>query len=175
MKTFNKVKTYKVAKFDQDNSEYAKQANDFLTKHGITFKAEFIGRVSNPWKDKNYKVPNHYGDGKHAQYKITFSRDGKKDLVIDSFTQSLMKSNLCKGYDYKNEPYDILVLTPSAYCVLSGITKYDPETFEDFCGEFGYDDDSIKAKEIFEAVDKEWHSVKRFFTYEQLEELKEIQ
>lgn len=171
-----KVKTYKEARLEQENSEYTKQANDFLNKHGITFKAEFIQRIVNPWKDKDYKVPNHYGDGRHAQYRITFSKDGKTDLVIDSFTQSLMNSNLCQRW---NELYQegemVLALPPSAYCVLAGLTKHDPKTFEDFCAEFGYDDDSIKAKEVFEAVDKEWHRVNRFFTPEQLEELQDIQ
>ena len=174
MKTLLKVKTITKARQDQENSEYTKQGKDFLSKNGITFRAEFIGRVSNPWKEKNYKVPNHSGDGNHARYKITFLRKDK-ELVIDSFTQSLMDSNLCKRYDHLSRPIDIISISPSAYCVLSGLTKYDPETFEDFCGEFDYDTDSIKAEEVFEAVDKEWHSVKKFFTNEELEELQEIQ
>lgn len=44
---------------------------------------------------------------------------------------------------------------PDEYSILACLEKYDPETFEDFCMSFDYDTDSIKARETFEAVDKE--------------------
>lgn len=67
------------------------------------------------------------------------------------------------------------VKEPTAYSVLACITKHDPELFEDFCDEYGYDKDSIKAKETYEAVREEWVYVNKLFTDEEIEELQEIQ
>ncbi len=63
---------------------------------------------------------------------------------------------------------------PRAYDVLSCLTKYDIGTFDDFCGEFGYDTDSRTAYKQYKAVLKEWKNVELLFTDEQLELLQEI-
>lgn len=52
---------------------------------------------------------------------------------------------------------------PTAYDLLACLEKNDPGTFEDFCGEFGYDTDSRKALETFLAVGKEWAGVRGLF------------
>lgn len=36
-------------------------------------------------------------------------------------------------------------------------------SFHDFCDEFGYDSNSIKARHIYDACDRMWHSIKRVF------------
>lgn len=64
---------------------------------------------------------------------------------------------------------------PSEYDVLACLEKYDPGTFEDFCSEFGYDEDSKTAERIYIAVIKEYKDLTRIFTEEQMEELSEIQ
>ena len=64
---------------------------------------------------------------------------------------------------------------PSEYDVLACLEKYDVGTFEDFCSEFGYDEDSRTAERIYIAVIKEYKDLTRIFTAEQMEELSEIQ
>lgn len=66
-------------------------------------------------------------------------------------------------------------VAPSEYSILCCLTKHNPETFENFCSDFGYDTDSRKAKKTFKAVSKEWLSVSSLFSYEELEVLREIQ
>ena len=63
---------------------------------------------------------------------------------------------------------------PTSYNVLASITKYDPGTFEDFCLDYGYDDDSRKAERIYKNVVKEWQEVRKLFNDEELELLREI-
>lgn len=63
---------------------------------------------------------------------------------------------------------------PSAYDVLACLQKYDPGTFEDFCSNCGYDEDSRAAERIYFAVQKEYTQLARLFTPEQMEELAEI-
>lgn len=67
------------------------------------------------------------------------------------------------------------IVQPSAYDLLSCLTKYDPGTFENFCADFGYDSDSRKAEKIHDNVVKEWEQVKSIFTEYEIERLQEIQ
>lgn len=64
---------------------------------------------------------------------------------------------------------------PTFYDVLVCLTKYDPETFEDFCANYDYDEDSRTAERIYKAVVKEWENMNRLFTSEELDLLTIIQ
>ena len=64
---------------------------------------------------------------------------------------------------------------PTAYDVLTCLTKNDPDTFEEFCDNFGYDKDSRKAEKTYFAVRDEFKEVRLLWTDEQIEKLQEIQ
>jgi hypothetical protein len=64
---------------------------------------------------------------------------------------------------------------PTIYDVLTCLQKYDVGTFENFCDEFGYTNDSRKAEKIYKAVIKEFNSMGRLFTPDELDLLNEIQ
>jgi hypothetical protein len=134
-------------------SPYNKQARDFLTRHDITFRAQ-----AHPVNECPL-----WCDGKHIhgkKYVCTFTRKNHEDLHID-FWNSF------------NDAQDNLV--PVAYDVLSCIEKSDPGTFENFCGDFGYDTDSRKAEKTYNLVCESWKKISVFFTETELEELQEIQ
>ena len=126
--------------------DYQKQAADFLSKNQATLKVVFV------------KHDRYFSDDKGSRdiWKFTLRRNGKQ--YSGTFGQAL--ANVGK--------------TPTAYDLLSCLTKYDPETFENFCSEYGYDTDSRKAEKIFKAVTKEFIGVNRVFG-DVLEELAEIQ
>lgn len=65
---------------------------------------------------------------------------------------------------------------PSAYDVLACISgdACTPETFADFCAEYGYETDSIKALQTFRRVDRFAKRLRAFFTESELQELAEI-
>jgi hypothetical protein len=63
---------------------------------------------------------------------------------------------------------------PTAYDVLVCLTKSDPGTFEEFCGDMGLDQDSRCAEETWRAVMDEWVRVRRFFSADELGKLQEI-
>lgn len=132
-------------------TDYSKQAIDFLEKYSILFKVESLG------------VGKHFLDDKEprARYLLTLFRTTKSSSVEFEFGQSIDAT-------YKKQ-------TPKAYDLLASLTKYDPDTFENFCGDFGYDTDSRKGLETYLAVQAEWQKVRKFFTVEELEELREIQ
>jgi hypothetical protein len=133
-----------------ETSEYNQQAIAFLTATGTTYKATY--------KDHNF----YFDEDKETRdiYRITLKN--KKHRFSFTFGQSIVNSN------YGNTP-------PSEYDVLAGLQKYEVGTFDDFCGNFGYDTDSRKAYKTYKAVMREWKNVEKLFTAEELEQLQEIQ
>lgn len=94
------------------------------------------------------------------QYKVTLSRPGKS--VSFDFWGSIN--------DRKNGK------DPSAYSVLACISGdvNCPETFEDFCAECGYDEDSRKAFAKFERCAEFARELRAFFSDEEQAALSEI-
>lgn len=108
-------------------------------------------------KESHYR--KHFPEDKQNRYvfKIQLKKDGKQYSFY--FGQSIAEGS--------NEP--------TLYSVLTCLQKYDVGSFEDFCGEFGYDEDSREAERIYKAVTKEFKNMQRLFTSEELELLQEIQ
>ena len=104
-----------------------------------------------------YKI--HFADDRQPRYvfKVRLIKDGKQYTF--EFGQSIAEGS--------NEP--------TLYDVLACLSKQDPETFEDFCSEFGYDNDSGTTKKVYKAVCKEFKNMQRLFTSEELELLTIIQ
>lgn len=125
---------------------YQQQANKFATKHNVKLK---INRTT---------YGKHFVEDKESRYifNCTLSRNVKRYTF--NFGQSIAAGNV----------------EPTMYDILATLTKYNPETFEDFCGEYGYNTDSIKALKTYKAVQREFNGVNRLFS-DILEELQEIQ
>lgn len=130
-----------------ETSDYQKRANDFAKKHGITLKIK----------------GSHYG--KH------FANDKEERFI---FTIQLKHGG--KSYTFKfGQSIAAGAKEPTMYDVLTCLQKYEVGTFENFCGDFGYDQDSRTAERIYKAVCKEFENMERLFSHEILEEMQEIQ
>jgi len=169
-------------------NEYQEQANNFAVKYGLTMAAQYSGHFD---RSGNGLVT--------AVYDITLARPDRKPMEF-RFSTSINNSyyykeagsiNTKKGLPPKIDAgewcakgcllefghytiYQSKTTKPSLYDILACLIKYDPETFEDFCAAYGYNTDSRRAYDMFLAVDKEWHGVKRLFS-DCLDELSEIQ
>lgn len=133
-------------------NEYTEQAEQFLKKHDIDFKAVKKADKCPLWCK---------GDHVHGErYLVTLSRKSTKQRFSLSFWNSLNDMEKSKE--------------PTAYDVLAAIQKYDPEDFHEFCQSFGYSEDSIEASRIYRAVIKEWLKVSGFFSVSELKEAQEI-
>lgn len=77
----------------------------------------------------------------------------------------------CKGTGKRPDPQH-----PGAYSVLACVLSdsHCPDTFADFCGEYGYDVDSIKAEQTFKRCSSFAKRIRAFFTAQELESLSEI-
>lgn len=126
---------------------YQTDANNFATKHNV--KLSFIGEP---------EFKRHFADDTEARYvfKCKLTRNGKSYTF--NFGQSINSG----------------AEEPTLYDILACIQKYDVGSFEDFYGEFGYNEDSRKAEKTYKAVCKEFKAVERLFG-DVMEELYEIQ
>lgn len=167
-------------------NDYIKQATDFLQKAHAEMKIEYVGTaVNREWKEKE----------KRCLYEVTLTtpRGSMTFDFWDSISNTEIKTMTFEAYAEKRYRVVFSSLTqaekmqankelaskkksavPSVYDVLACLAKYDPGTFEDFCSDYGYDEDSRTAERIYFAVQKEYTQLARLFTPEQMEELAEI-
>lgn len=166
--------------------EYIEQATEFLQKTNSEIKIEYMGlSVNREWKEKE----------KRCLYEITLTspRGSMTFDFWDSIRNAEIKTMTLEAYAEKRYrmPFSSLMqaekmqankelaskkknAVPSVYDILACLTKSDPGTFEDFCSNFGYDEDSRTAERIYFSVQKEYAQLARLFTPEQMEELAEI-
>ena len=168
-------------------NEYLEQAKNFLNKANAKCEIVYGGISRNEtWKET----------AKRNWYDVTITTPrGKMSYVFwDSINDTEISHMTLEEYvekklkcRYSDLPYNEqkkverelkrlkAEAVPSEYDVLACLEKYDVGTFEDFCSEFGYDEDSRTAEQIYIAVIKEYKDLTRIFTEEQMEELSEIQ
>ena len=152
--------------------DYQKQGKDFLSKHGVKMLTKFI------------KNDVYFSDDKEPRdiFRITFTRclPIKIDCKLAKNNSGKIIINEDRRFSIKfgqsiNDSTGSGSHHPTPYDVLACLTKYEPGTFENFCGDFGYDTDSRQAEKIYKAICKEWENVYRFFTFAEIVELQEIQ
>ena len=112
-------------------NEYENQASDFAKKYGV--KILVLG--------KEYK--KHFADDKQKRwvFKLRLTRNIQRYTF--EFGQSIAEGEM----------------PPTMYDVLSCLQKNEIGTFQDFCSDFGYNDDSIRAYKTYKAVLKEYNAV----------------
>lgn len=151
-------------------NEYIKQATDFLQKTHAKMKIEYVGlAVNKEWKEKE----------KRCLYEITLT-SSRGSMTFD-FWDSIRNTEI------RTMPFDSYTVqankklaakkkaaVPSVYDVLACLQKCDPGTFEDFCSDYGYDEDSRTAERIYFAAQKEYTQLARLFTPDEMDELAEI-
>lgn len=108
---------------------YEEKMKEILKGAGISVDIVFITKSYTKW-DK---------DNLHNQYKVVLKR-GNKQMQYDFWDRLY---NTKKG------------LKPSKYDVISCLEWYEIYDFEDFCMNFGYDTDSIKAFETYKECQKQ--------------------
>ena len=171
---------------------YQKQATDFLEKTNTTIEIVFSRNGYHFENDKEtrdiYTITLKRGArsytfdfGQSIANSANYCMMGKQRVEIpDSITkENAAITWLVKhGYQYligaKSDSIH-LRKAPTAYDVLACLQKYDVGTFENFCSEFGYDEDSRTAEKVYKAVCEEYLNVCKLWSDSEIEELAEIQ
>jgi len=171
--------------------DYEKQATNFLTETDTKFEAKYI------------KHGKHFDDDKETRdiYEITLTRGER--VYSFMFGQSINDSQYKLKNEHTGQQYTyrwdttiplkqvekeakktmgnlqgieiVEPKAPTAYDVLAGLTCNEVGTFQQFCDDFGYDGDSIKAEKTYKAVLDEWSNVQRIWSESEIEKLQEIQ
>lgn len=178
---------------------YEQKATDFLNKNNITIDIIFKRNdfYFNDDKDKrdiynitiargNRSMNFDYGQSiKESGYKVIF----KYKNTARKFEHNFINSDLYISKNFKNDifklcytkfGYDTTIESitpptpPTTYDVLSCLTYSDPGTFEDFCLELGYNNDSIKDLELYKRVVKEYQQVLTIFSDQEIEEIQDF-
>lgn len=157
-------------------SEYEAQAINFLKECNATLTVAFSHVGKNElWGDEDLREIYHFT--------ITTPRGSYTSLFYDSvynYQQKIKAEKVLKEHawfiDIENNSQAVIAKkhTPNAYDILSCLDGYMPSTFEDFCSEFGYDTDSIRALKTYIECQKQYDGLRKIFTSEQLEKLNEI-
>lgn len=164
-------------------SEYDAQAAAFLARFALslTIKPAKANRPA-PWAK---------GEKSGNRYRVTLKRDGAA-LAFDFWGSIADAEKLDKARralsDAENAgiPSDevlrelsraINAAHPSAYDVLACISAdtYCPDSFADFCGEYGYAIDSRAALATFRRCDRFAKRLRAFFSEKEIAALVEIQ
>lgn len=145
-------------------TDYQKQANDFLERNGLHFRAV---------RSAVQKCPSWSGDTK-----ISGNCGVCRSTHGDCYKVSLSGDQRRITFPFWNSAHAVQTGEPlTAYDVLACISSdaYCPDTFEDFCGEFGYEPDNRKAFALFKRCAAFAEQLRKFFTADELEQLGEIQ
>lgn len=168
-------------------TEYQAQAKSFLANCKATMEINFVGR----------EIPSHWlGETKpHNKYQFTITTPKGKytsyfldslyntevsEMTADDLACKRYKAryDVLRGYERTNVLRELRKLKenaiPTEYDILAAVEKYSYDSFSDFCSEFGYSTDSISARETFLACGEEYAGLRRIFTEEQMEMLREI-
>jgi hypothetical protein len=144
-------------------TEYDLQAQRFIEKTGLKIRKVYCGH--GPYFDGDKES--------RARWEITIERADHRPItfmfgasIVDSWAVSEGHS-WRRSVKFRKDP-------PTDYTILSCVEKHDPGTFDDFCAEYGYDNDSIKARETYFAMQKQWSGIRGLFNNDELAELQEI-
>jgi hypothetical protein len=149
-------------------SFYDTQAEQFLTSNGIKFRATLSDTKTPAWSDNGMR-------GHH--YRVTLSRSLDSRVAIAEESGKAPPPRLTFDFWSSIADADKGIKTVRPYDVLACISgdAYTPETFADFCGEYGYEQDCIKALQTFRRCSAFAKRLRAFFTEAELEQLQEIQ
>lgn len=116
---------------------------------------------------EKYNVSLSIGE---ATYGYHFFEDKVKRYSFPCTLKRTMPDGTKKSYSFKFGQSIMMGNTPpTMYDVLSTLTKYDPETFEDFCQNFGYKPNKETLKnykecvELYDKCEKEYNKMEEMF------------
>lgn len=167
--------------------DYQAQAKQFLDDCNATMEIKFVGKqIPTHWKGET-KPHNKYQftittpKGKYTSYFWDSLHNTElSEMTLNDYARKIYKANfdVLTSYAKAKVKKGLASLKakakPTEYDILSCVEKYSYDSFSDFCSEFGCSTDSISARETFLACGEEYAGLRRIFTEEQMEKMREI-
>ena len=159
-------------------NKYEQQANKFLIDTGTTFEIEF-----------QYTGP-YFPGGKEYRDVWRFILKNAMGEYSSTFGDSLAATRARAPLSYLLNPSikkDAAILAerkkyrnyrPSAYAILACLEKYEPDSFDNWCADTGYNERSLSeypaVMQTYQACVDQYRGLRRMFTEEQMEQLQDI-
>lgn len=147
-----------------------------LASFGVTYGAIYRGVKANALGGKSdmdqWSVSFTKGDGREAHEEFDYYTGlGHREIVRG------LKAMRFPGAEHKNGNWQVAkpVSPPAAgvlSCLLLSMEALDT-SFRNWCDDFGYDNDSIKARDLYDECQKEGEKLERVFNRDQIEQLRE--
>ena len=101
-----------------------------------------------------------------------FEEDKKSGSKRNTYTVDVKRGDIKISFKYgdsidNTEKHKSPTLDDVLNCIKSDF--FCPEDFKEFCGEYGYDKDSIKAKDVFKKLKRMSQKLHSIFTEEEME------
>ena len=166
-------------------NQYDQQAQAWSDKYSVSMTSRYLGHFK------------HFDDDTDTRdvYEVRIWCTSRPDSAYTfRYGQSINDSRTCDANDgpnwrrilrerersrsFRDHAKNQRGKPPRLYDVLSCLTKYDPGTHKNFCGDYGYDTDSRKALDLYMRVQEEWSGVLRLCggeSSEMMRELREIE
>jgi len=176
-------------------TDYDKQAEEFLTKTGTTFEVKFLRHDKYFPADTDtrdvYEITLTRGDRKYSfefgqciAHSGRFLKYGNYQRGVSNGTPSKKhgkkfpdgiflppKDSAAGMREWERNPdWGI----PTAYSVLACLEKYCVGSFDDWCSELGYDTDSRQAERTYKEVKEQHNQLKMIYSDSELELMAEI-
>lgn len=134
-----------------DAGKYEEQGKKFLEYTETTLSVvECVPQTAPIWAE----------DGKHGiKYAITL-KNSRYSYTFDYWGSIVEKTREA--------------IKPTAYDVLACLDVLYSDTFDDFCSDFGYDTDSIKAEKIYKSMQEQDRALRKLFTMDEIDLLNMI-
>ena len=142
-------------------TDYDKQATDFLEKYKIRFSAKPGTNAAPPWAEPGK------AHGKQWRIRLSGQTPMEKSLQVGLRAVTFPFWNSIAAGSEEPSAYDVLA------CISGDVNC--PDTFKDFCSEYGYDEDSRKAEQTFKRCRALAVKLQEFFTEQEQTDLQEIQ
>lgn len=182
-------------------NKYTKQGEDFLRDTNTTLEiVECVPQKSPFWVKENERYGINYSVTlKNARHSYTFDFWGSiadREILEKAHKVNQLQSTYTPLFffvsDYlkkeTGQPLSRLdlmthkgmtrvsnTIKPTAYDILACLDTYGGDSFEDFCANYGYDEDSRTAEKTYHAVQEQQNNLRKLFTHDELEKLNEIQ
>lgn len=117
--------------------------SEFLREYGISMTAE-----------RTSKNPNRDSDGMQHHYRVTLLRGFPKHGPKTQMTTYYSMGSALRNWPATDDVLDCLASEAAGF--------ENARDFEDWCSEYGYDDDSSRAKRTYKAVAQNTKALRRF-------------
>jgi len=166
------------------STDYNQKAQDFLDKNNITIKRIFTGTrkffKDDTEKRDTYQItisrkPWHFVTGKTTEFSIDFGDSIYNTKLRAKDSEFITPLGYVKT-NYQKE-YISISKWPDYYTILTTLW-YDTcsyDTFEDFCDSFWCSTDSRKALETYLSCQEQQSKINKFFTSEEIEDLRSFE